>query len=99
MNRSKFSVDYYIKEKSTDKNTYDEYNITDKIKFDVVSSTGSLEEDDFDVFIRKSDFPEHKSPSPHDLAFFIKELKFYDVKDCQDAGDFYIINITKYKCK
>jgi hypothetical protein len=40
-----------------------------------------------------------KTPSKHDLVFFTQEKRFYDALDYQDAGEFYIINVTPCNCK
>ena len=93
--KNKFIVDYYITEKSI-KN--DDYNIVDKSIFGIYSSTGSLD-DNFDIFIKKKNFFKNRIPKKHDLAFFQKEKKFYEVDNSQDAGDFYVVNIIKYKSK
>jgi len=95
--RNRFNVDYYITEKSKNPTDYDTYDIIDKLKVNAISSSGTLDEN-FDIFIRKADFPVNKMPREHDMAFFIEELKFYKVKSSEDAGDFYIVNIYKYRC-
>lgn len=90
--KNRFNVDYYITEQSNKPNDYS-YNIVNKLKFTVVSSSSGLD-DNFDIFIKKIDVG--REPSKYDLAFFIKEMKFYNVKSFEDAGDFYIVNIQKY---
>ena len=95
-NKNKIMVDYYAtKESRTTDNYYNfNYDIIDKIKIDVILSNKNFNEN-FDVFIEKKDI--NVIPTEYDLIFFEENMKFYQVKEVEDAGDFYIVNINKYK--
>jgi hypothetical protein len=55
--------------------------------------------DNIDVFLPKSDFPKGSPPSKRDMVFFTNEMRFYSVSKVLDAGDFYIVEVEKYKEK
>lgn len=98
MSKNRFDVDYYITERSNKGEEYDEYNIVDKMKFSVLSSSGTVGEN-FDIFIKKIYFRDNKEPKSKDLVFFQDPLKFFQVVESQESGDYYIVNINKYKIK
>jgi len=86
----KYNIDYY----STEETLTCDCRITDKLKFTAASSLNELI-DNLDIFIRKIDLK--VPPRRKDMVFFVKELRFYEVKEIDDAGDFYIVNISKLK--
>lgn len=90
----KFEIDYYATKPSKN----DEFEIVSKTWMKVVLSSDKLDEN-LDIFIDKKDFRDDIKPRKRDLVFFIKDFKFYTVLDQQDAGDFYIINVEKFKIR
>jgi len=90
----KYEIDYYVTVQKSN-GDFDDYDIIKKISTKAILSNDDLE-NDLEILIKKQDID--PVPSKNDLIFF-KNLKFYSVLDCQEDGDFYIVNISKYKIK
>lgn len=94
----KFEIDYYTTIPSKIDNTHDGYEIIDKTWMKIYSSANELT-DNFDIFVDKKDLKTGEIPTKRDFIFFIKEMRFFEIMDVQDAGDYYIANVVKLKCK
>ncbi len=97
--KNRLMVDYYFTKKSDRTGDYDNYDIVNKTKMKAYSSDGSTLGDNIDVFLHKNDFPSGTNPSHHDMVFFTNEKRFYEANNFEDAGDFYIVNVSIIKPK
>jgi len=95
--KNRFMVDYYFTKKSDRNGDYDIHDIVDKTVMKAYSPDGSTLGDNIDVFLHKNDFPKDVNPSHHDMVFFTKEKRFYEANNFEDAGDFFIVNVSIIK--
>lgn len=96
--KNNYLVDYYFTKRSDKVGDYDTYDTINKYKMTATPSSDNFG-NKMDVFIPKKDFPQNMKPSSHDMVFFTEDKKFYETCGFEDAGDFYIIEVTIYKSK
>jgi len=93
-----FTVDYYFTEKTEKVLEYDLTDIVDKcrMKF-LIPDTESLKNQNLNVEVLKTEFPNGKTPTVGDMVFFDQLKIYHRVVSSFDKDEHYLIGLDKYK--